>query len=735
VNLPERLLRLLMPFLYEPGVRAREMRERSVLVIVALIGGPLLCLYAWQNFQKAQLWFGAVTLAAGLALVYSFFRARICHERAGPRVAYLCVILVLCVAMYTPNDRLTLNWATTLPILLVFLFGLREGIGWILLLYLTLGGLLLHGLLTGQVPAAPAWPNWNQFLDFSVAYVLVAGCTIGYESLRRAAERTAREGRRQAEVALEARRRSEQRLRDFSETASDWLFELDRELRIIHLSGRFEEITGVPTADFIGRPFANALPDWEIVAGEQDLSAHLLAREPFRDARLELRTPDGRPCHLSMRGHPLFEEDGAFAGYRATGTDVTATEEARRELRETSRALQQASKMEAVGQLTSGVAHDFNNLLTVIIGNLELVETEFQQAGLDGEELEQARAAAERAADLTGKLLAFSRRQSLKPEAVQTHGLLADTTKLLKRTLPASIDVSTHVDADCWLARVDRSQLESALLNLALNARDAMNGTGRLEIHARNAPLDAESAAQWSVEAGDYVRVGVRDTGCGIEAAMLEHIFEPFFSTKPTGQGTGLGLSMVYGFVRQSGGGIRVQSEPGRGTSVEFVLPRATLAGVRDQSRRVAPSRHGDDRPVLVIEDEAAVRNLVVSMLRRLGYAPTAAASGEEGVELFRSLRPELVLSDVVLAGAMTGVDALNAIRTMDPEIPALFMSGYSEAVFRGQTSLPADVGLLPKPFGLAELEERLAALPLRRPATTPGGAPPDLAAVTQQDA
>lgn len=720
MSIGDRLLRLLMPFLFEPGVRPSEMRERGVLVIVAAIGGPLLCLYAWQNQQQGQAWFAAFSLAAGLALVYSFFSARLRHERAGPRVAYFFVIIVLCVAMYTPNDRLTLNWATVLPILLVFLFGLREGIGWILLLYLAFGGMLVRGLITGDVPAGLNWPNWNQFLDFSVAYLLVAGCTIGYESLRLAAERNARDRRRQAEAALEARRQSEERLRDFSETASDWLFELDRDLRVTHLSGNFEKITGVPSERFVGRAFANALPDWESIYGESELGERLLARESFRDARLELRAPDGRRVHLSLHGQPFFAADGSFAGYRATGTDVTAAEEARRELRETSRALQQASKMEAVGQLTSGVAHDFNNLLTVIMGNLELLDLRLEEAGLEGEELEQARAAAERAADLTSKLLAFSRRQSLKPEAVATDDLLATTTQLLERTLPASIAVRTLVDGDCWPCRVDRSQLESALLNLALNARDAMNGSGALEIHARNAPLDEEAATDWSVAPGDYVRIGVSDTGCGIEPEMVEHIFEPFFSTKPAGEGTGLGLSMVYGFVRQSGGGIRVRSEPGSGTTVELVLPRAPALDDRSSTTRGAPARLGGDRPVLVIEDEAAVRNLAVSMLQRLGYAPTAAASGEEGVELFRSLRPELVLSDVVLAGSMTGVDAVNAIRAIDPGVPALFMSGYSESVFRGQQHLPADVGLLAKPFGLAELEERLAALPRRS-----AGAPP----------
>lgn len=267
------------------------------------------------------------------------------------------------------------------------------------------------------------------------------------------------------------------------------------------------------------------------------------------------------------------------------------------------------------------------------------------------------------------------------------------------------------MDDEVWGCHVDRSLLENALLNLALNARDAMKGGGILGLVAENVELDADAAATYDVEPGRYVSISVTDTGEGMPAEVVDQVFEPFFTTKPQGEGTGLGLSMVYGFVRQTGGGIRVRSVAGTGTEIELLFPFAQAPVEAPSETPQRAQSHGDGLAVLVVEDETAVRDLVVSMLGRLGYAARAAATGEEALRMFDEERPDLVVSDVVLAGGMTGVDVVNAVRARDACFPALFMSGYSDAVFRNEEQLPEGVELLPKPFGIDELAAQLRTL------------------------
>jgi signal transduction histidine kinase len=391
--------------------------------------------------------------------------------------------------------------------------------------------------------------------------------------------------------------------------------------------------------------------------------------------------------------------------------------------------LRQAQKMEAVGQLTGGVAHDFNNLLAVIVGNAELLG---ERLGVADHQVAAVLRAAGRGAELTQRLLAFSRRQPLKPQAIDLAARVAGMTELLTRTLGATIEISVASTPGLWRASADPGQLESALLNLAINARDAMPEGGRLSISSANASLEAreivalltgqapEAALEAAPEAvtgepgdpGDYVVLSVSDTGAGMSPAVLARVFEPFFTTKDVGQGSGLGLSMVYGFARQSGGFAAIESAPGRGTTVRLYLPRAeaeapalevSAPGARNRAGQL-PCGHGET--VLLLEDARDVRELASVLLEDLGYRVLAAAeAAEAGALLAENPGVDLLLTDVTLPGGRSGPDFAETARRHDPALKVLFMSGYpTEALMQRAGSLGRDTPLLAKPFRKAAL-------------------------------
>nr|WP_281432997.1 PAS domain S-box protein [Microvirga terrestris] len=384
--------------------------------------------------------------------------------------------------------------------------------------------------------------------------------------------------------------------------------------------------------------------------------------------------------------------------------DLTATQKIEQELR-------QSQKMEAVGQLTGGVAHDFNNLLTVILGNLEMLEmrlTDERQLEL----VREARETAEHGAQLTERLLAFGRRQPLQPKLTDVGDLLGDMTPLLRRTLGETVRVQGRSDNDLWPVLVDPSQLQNAILNLAINARDAMPGGGRLTITAENAELEPGYARLYpEVQAGRYVLIAVTDTGTGMSEEVQERAFEPFFTTKEVGTGSGLGLSMVYGFVKQSGGHVMIYSEPDHGTTVRMYLPRAVVA--EEASEAGAPETpvevlRGHGETVLLIEDEPRVRRMTMARLQDLGYQVLEAANGPAALALLDS-HPEvdLLFTDMVMPGGMTGADLAEAVLVRRPEIKVLFTSGYAEldVVRRGQET---EAHWLRKPYGTMDLAQTL---------------------------
>lgn len=365
--------------------------------------------------------------------------------------------------------------------------------------------------------------------------------------------------------------------------------------------------------------------------------------------------------------------------------------------------LRQAQKMEAIGQLTAGVAHDFNNILTVIMGNCDLLEAKL------GDEDPQSTAilrAARRGADLTQRLLAFSRKQVLNPVAVDANALIKQATSLLSPTLGEHNQIETVTAAGLWSCEADPAQLENALLNLAINARDAMPSGGRLTIETSNACLDEEYAAQTAdVTPGQYVMLAVSDTGVGIPSENIPHVFEPFFTTKDVGAGSGLGLSMVYGFVKQSGGHIGVYSEAGEGTTVRLYLPRSRETEDRPTEIAFQDSPTGRGETVLVVEDDADVRALTVAMLRNLGYDVLEAGRGAEAIALISAGRRfDLLLTDIVLPDGMNGRELADEVARLSPTTQVVFMSGYTENAIVHHGRLDQDVTLLQKPFRKSEL-------------------------------
>ena len=373
-------------------------------------------------------------------------------------------------------------------------------------------------------------------------------------------------------------------------------------------------------------------------------------------------------------------------------------------------ALRQSQKMEAVGQLTGGIAHDFNNMLTGVIGSLDIMRRRIASNRLEDLDrfMDAAQASASRAAALTQRLLAFSRRQSLDPKPTDINSLAASLKELIRGSVDERVSLRFALDPDLPRAIVDVNQLESALLNLAINARDAMPNGGELTIGTRAMDLgEAADAQRLGVSPGAYVVISVSDSGVGMAPDLVDKVFDPFFTTKPLGQGTGLGLSMVYGFARQSGGHVRIDSHPGDGTTVEVLLP-ATEDEVADEMSAYAAAPHGDGQRVLVVEDDPAVRLLVREVLEELGYLPVEAAEPHAAIPILASPMPfDLLISDVGLPG-MNGRELAEIARAHRPHLPILFITGYAENATIRADFLGAKMSMVAKPFRLEELAAKI---------------------------
>jgi len=442
-------------------------------------------------------------------------------------------------------------------------------------------------------------------------------------------------------------------------------------------------------------------------AGASAVLSALSGPQPPQKFESRHRHRDGHYLWIAWRAVP---DENAI---HAVGRDITPEREQAEALAAAEAALRQAQKMEAVGQLTGGIAHDFNNLLQGISGALDLAEKRLNEGRLPDIQrfLNAARSSASRATSLTQRLLAFSRRQPLDPRPVQVNQLVSSMEELLRRTMGEQIGVELQLAPELWPVLCDPHQLESAILNLAINARDAMPDGGRLIIETSNLALGPEDAARRpGLAQGLYVCLSVTDTGTGMPESVIEKAFEPFFTTKPLGQGTGLGLSMIYGFIRQSEGDARIESEPGRGTTVRLCLPRheGEVAEVLAGEGGLAGLEAAGHACVLVVEDESIVRALVLDVLAELGLSAMAAESGPAGLEMLRSKQHfDLLITDIGLPG-LNGRQMADAARLLRPGLKILFMTGYAETAMMARGVLEPGMEMITKPFPIGEFAARV---------------------------
>lgn len=397
----------------------------------------------------------------------------------------------------------------------------------------------------------------------------------------------------------------------------------------------------------------------------------------------------------------------------AVGRDITVERERAQALADTAEALRQAQKMEAVGQLTGGLAHDFNNLLTGMMGNLELLQLRVARGRLDDLDrfINAAQGAGRRAASLTERLLAFSRRQTLDPKPTDVNRLIAGLEDMLHRTVGATVGIEVVGAAGLWTADIDAGQLENAILNLCINGRDAMPEGGKLTIETANKWIDDRTGRERELAPGQYISICVTDTGTGMTPDTIARAFEPFYTTKPIGQGTGLGLSMIYGFAKQSGGQVRIYSEVGQGTTVCIYLPRhhGEVGGV-SSTDVTSLTESASAQTVLVVDDEATIRHLIDEVLDDLGYTVIGAADGAAGLKVLQSgARIELLITDVGLPNGMNGRQVADAARALRPGLKVLFITGFAENAAVGNGHLEPGMELLTKPFTLEALSMKVA--------------------------
>lgn len=467
------------------------------------------------------------------------------------------------------------------------------------------------------------------------------------------------------------------------------------------VAGRHPSILGIPVED--------AFP--EVAEFNRSVLDQVLAGGTLRLRDQELilkRTGEPERCWFDLSYSPIPRDCGSVDGVFAILTETTEQVLVREQV---ASALRQSQKMEAIGQLTGGIAHDFNNLLAGILGNLDMMATRLEQGKAESaiSYLDGARSAASRAAGLTHRLLAFSRRQTLMPCAITIPTMLADMEELISRTAGPTVEVKTRYDSSVCRAFCDHNQLENALLNLAINARDAMEEGGSFTIAATNTTITAASAPE-GCEPGDYVLLSVTDTGKGMSPDLVERAFDPFFTTKPSGQGTGLGLSMVYGFIKQSGGHIDIASRPGHGTTIRLFLPReagqdnVAPIPVVEAPPEIAPiARPGET--ILIVDDEPDLRALLADMLAELGFIILEAIDADGGLTIVRSnAKIDLLVADIGLPGGMNGTQFAEAARYERPDLPVLFVTGFTESSPSGQITLDAKTSLLQKPFSFRSL-------------------------------
>jgi PAS domain S-box-containing protein len=499
-------------------------------------------------------------------------------------------------------------------------------------------------------------------------------------------------------VELSAQRAAERRLereqalfRAIFESLPDPLVICDPAGAIRLVNPSFTRVFGYTEPEVLGESITGLLESPQLWQGS------VAAQAGSNPSTVRFRRKSGEMFPAETVDGAIVGSSGSALGRLVLVHDVTAE-------RQQEALLLQAQRMEAVGQLTGGVAHDFNNLLTVILGNIELLEPKLDDS-LSQSLASEAREAAEMGARLTDRLLTFARRQRLETRSLNLNEFVVGLTELLRRTIGAPIDLSAALAPDLWPTMADPAQVENAVLNLVLNARDAMPEGGRLVIETFNATLDAPDVATIpGMSPGDYVVLSVADTGHGMAPEVRAHAFEPFFTTKPTGKGSGLGLATIYGFARQSGGNVTIYSEVGKGTTVNIYLPRA---GQRTETETAPlPAVDGGrGETVLVVEDDDRLRRLTVLRLKELGYSVLEASHGAAALTILTETpNIDIVFSDLVMPGGISGFDLARQVRDRHPGTPIILTSGYSAELLHQAEVAELDLKVLRKPYRQVEL-------------------------------
>src|SRR5438105_3234134 len=509
---------------------------------------------------------------------------------------------------------------------------------------------------------------------------------------------------------------SEQQFRMLVQGVVDYaIYLLDPRGYITNWNAGGERIKGYPAEEIIGQHFSRFYTEKDRLAGEPQRGLAIAARDGRYEREGWRVRKDGTQFWASVVIDRILDPEGKLVGFAKVTRDLTEKKRAEEALEQARAALAQAQKMEAVGQLTGGVAHDFNNLLTVITNALDLLGGRIRDDVQKHRIIDSAQRAAERGARLTQQLLAFSRRQTLRPEIHPINGLVGEFEAVLRRACPEPVEIDVVLSPLPLAANIDAPQFETALLNLVVNARDAMPAGGKLRIASSCKTVSAAEARRMSdILPGDYVTVSVSDTGEGMSRAVLSRVFEPFFTTKEVGKGSGLGLSQVYGFVTQSGGHVAIDSKPGAGTTVTLYLPAVSpaaaglLAGHSDAQSAPAPGR------VLVVEDDPEVLDVAVEMLRGFGYEVLTAPDGPSALAVLRrDAEIDVLFTDIVMPRGMNGVELAREARRLRPDVRVLLASGYPASVLASdhRASDDGEFAFLSKPYRRAELADNLRAL------------------------
>jgi len=485
----------------------------------------------------------------------------------------------------------------------------------------------------------------------------------------------------------------------------------ERERCYAFVSEHFAKTYGLTSEEYIARfrSYEDEM-DWVHPDDRERYAVHYRKfQDDPKECSIEMRCRALGPGFRHVREFlaPIFDDSGQLIQTVVVELQIS-------ELKNAEEALRQAQKMEAVGQLTGGIAHDFNNLLAVMMGNLELLSERSATGGASSEFIEMAMDAAQRGADLTRRLLAFSRKQASHEESVDLRELADAMSELLRRTLGSRIQIDVTGPANLWRCRVDRGQFENSLLNLALNARDAMSDGGALAIAFSNVEIAEEcNAAEAVMSPGHYVRVAVTDTGTGMTPEIAEHALEPFFTTKREGAGSGLGLSMVYGFAKQSGGHLGISSSAQRGTTVEIFIPREIDRYHADASGVLSGGlyRSRGER-ILLVDDDGPVLTMTARILRSIGYAVKSVLSAHEALDALEdSPKIDLLMTDVMLGGGYSGPELAREVEKRRPDLPVLFVSGFPQQKLEGSSFVRSEVSFLAKPFRKVDVARAVRAV------------------------